>query len=73
MKHEIESRLAAIVGLPLCDASRAADMATFGFGRMIDREGRRGRIQVPEYRLHIQETWRIARGHEVLVGYGDWH
>jgi hypothetical protein len=73
VKDEIAARLAAIVGLPLCDASRAVDMATFGFGRMIERVGRSGQIQLPEYRLHIQETWRITRDDEVLLGYGDWH
>jgi hypothetical protein len=48
-------------------------MATFGFGRLIDKQGRRGPVQVPEYRLHIQETWRITRAGAVLLGYGDWH
>lgn len=60
-KLEIDGRLAALVGLPLCYANRAVDMATFGFGRLIEREGRRGREEVAEYRLHIQETWRITR------------
>jgi hypothetical protein len=48
-------------------------MATFGFGRLIERQGRRGHVDVPEYRLHIQETWRITRDGAVLLGYGDWH
>jgi hypothetical protein len=48
-------------------------MATFGFGRLMERESRRGRVEVAEYRLHIQETWRISRDGAVLLGYGDWH
>ncbi|HEV8488538.1 MAG TPA: hypothetical protein VGQ58_01980 [Candidatus Limnocylindrales bacterium] len=49
------------------------DMATFGFGRLIERESRRGQALVPEYRLHIQETWRITKDGAVLPGYADWH
>jgi len=48
-------------------------MATFGFGRLIERQGRRGLVQVPEYRLHVQETWRITKHGSVLLGYADWH
>jgi hypothetical protein len=48
-------------------------MATFGFGRLIERESRRGPVEAPEYGLHIQETWRITRAGAVLLGYGDWH
>jgi hypothetical protein len=47
-------------------------MATFGFGRLIERESPRGRRVVPDYRLHIQSPWRIVRDGTMLVGYGDW-
>jgi hypothetical protein len=73
IKDEIEAHLTALVGLPVCHAGRALDMATFGFGRLIVREGRRGPRQVPEYSVHIQEAWRIVRAGVVLVGYADWH
>jgi hypothetical protein len=73
IKEKIEERLAALVGLPLCEAGRVLDMPTFGFGRLFERPGRRGPVQVPEYRLHIQETWRVTNAGEVLVGYADWH
>ena len=48
-------------------------MATFGFGSLIERQGRRGPVQIPEYRLHIQETWRVTKAGSVLLGYGDYH
>jgi hypothetical protein len=48
-------------------------MATFGFGRLTERETHRGRDEVPEYRLHIQSQWRIVRDGALVVGYADWH
>jgi hypothetical protein len=56
----------------LCKATRAVDVAIFGFGRLLDIDGRHGRIKIPEYRLHLQVVWRIVRGGQVLVGYADW-
>jgi hypothetical protein len=47
-------------------------MATFGFGRLVDHEGRNGPVKVPEYRPHIQETWRITNGESILLGRRDW-
>ena len=73
IKREIDEQLAPLVGLPLRDASRVVDMATFWFGRLLTRQSRQGPIEVAEYRLHIQETWRITRDGRVLLGYGDWH
>jgi hypothetical protein len=73
IKEKIEEQLAALIGLPLSDGGRVLDMPTFGFGRLIERQGRRGPAQVAEYRLHILETWRITNASEVLLGYADWH
>lgn len=72
IKQQIDERLAVLVGLPLFVATRAADMATFGFGRLIEREDR-GLAHAAEFGLHIQETWRVTRAGKVLFGYGDWH
>ncbi len=47
-------------------------MGTFGFGHM-SMQVRRGKpFEVADYRLHIQEIWRITRGGLILVGYGDY-
>lgn len=76
MKRAIDDQVRSLVGLPLCDASRAVDMATFGFGALVSRESRwkPGQIaQIPEFRLHIQCQWRIVRDGAIFVGYGDWH
>jgi hypothetical protein len=47
-------------------------MATFGFGGETEQVVRGKRIKVAEYRLHIQEIWRIIRKGVILVGYGDY-
>ena len=70
IRREIEAALAPLVGLPLTAASRAVDMATFGFGALpASTAGATG--VVAAYRLHIQEIWRIALEGEILVGYAD--
>ena len=58
--------------MPFCYASRAVDMATFGFGSMADQVRRGQPIKVADYGLHIQEIWRIVRDGVILVGYGDY-
>ncbi len=73
IKVQIEEQLSRLIGLPVCAAGRAVDMATFGFGRQIERQARRGLVEIPEYRLHVQETWRITNLGRVLLGYADWH
>ena len=71
IRREIEAALAPLVGLPLTSASRAVDMATFGFGALpASTAGTTG--VVAAYRLHIQEIWRIALEGEILVGYADY-
>lgn len=72
MKDQIENELAVLIGLSLRYASRAVDMGTFGFGNENDDVFRGKPRKVPEYRLHIQEIWRIVRDETILVGYGDY-
>jgi hypothetical protein len=66
IKRQIDERLAALVSLPVSTAGRAVDMAMFGFGRLVEREGRRGLVGVAEFGLHIQETWRVTRLRRLL-------
>lgn len=47
-------------------------MGTFGFGSETDQVHQGEPIKVAEYRLHIQEIWRIVRNDVILVGYGDY-
>jgi hypothetical protein len=72
IKDEIEREVGVLVGLPLRYASRAVDMGTFGFGSVTDQIRRGEPIKVADYRLHIQEIWRIVRDGVILVGYGDY-
>ncbi len=76
-KREIDEQVRRLVGLPLRYWGRAADMATLGFGEIVNRESSsprsRGKlVEVPEFALHIQCHWRIVRDGGILVGYADW-
>jgi hypothetical protein len=73
IKRQINEQPTALVGLPLSHVSRAVDMAMFAFGRVVEHQTRRGLVHVPQYSLHIQETWRIQQVGRIVVGYGDWH
>jgi hypothetical protein len=71
IRHEIDTALRPLVGLPLAYAGRAVDMATFGFGGVAQLPGA-GQGVVAAYRLHVQEIWRIVRDGRIIVGYGDY-
>ncbi len=47
-------------------------MGTFGFGTETVQVQRGEPIRVADYRLHIQEIWRIVRDGSILVGYADY-
>ena len=47
-------------------------MGTFGFGNETEQVRRGKTSTVADYRLHIQEIWRIVRDGVILVGYGDY-
>jgi hypothetical protein len=47
-------------------------MATFGFGNETEQVVRGKRVTFADYRLHIQEIWRITRSGVIVVGYGDY-
>src|SRR4051794_31732878 len=75
IRHEIDEALAALVGLRLRSTSRVVDMATFGFGVL--RAAARVDAMDPapavaDYRLHVQELWRIVRDGRIAAGYADY-
>ena len=72
LKDEIEHALGVLVGLPLAYASRAVDMGTFGFGTESVQVRRGQPIRIADYRLHIQEIWRIVRDGVIQLGYADY-
>ena len=47
-------------------------MGTFGFGAESVEVQRGESIRIAEYRLHIQEIWRIVRDGVILLGYADY-
>jgi hypothetical protein len=69
MRDEIENELSVLVGLPLMDAGRAADLEWFHFGQphtIVDRKGKPK--EVGDYALHIQCGWRIVKDDRVIEG-----
>lgn len=72
MREEIEKRLSVLIGLPLLDAGRAADLEWFHFGKpnpTIDYKG--NPKVVGDWALHIQCAWRIVNEDRVFVAARD--
>ena len=72
MKAEIERATVVLVGKALWRCLRAADMATFDFGkRRASLDFRGNPREVGDLALHVQCAWRITRGDRVVVGNND--
>jgi hypothetical protein len=72
----IERELAVLVGLPLCNSHRAADLLVVHFGALThgvsERGPRKGQpTKYGEYALHVQCTWRIAGPDGIVTGRPD--
>lgn len=64
--------MSPLVGMPLWDAGRAADLLWLAFGpRQIIKDFRGNPREVGEYALHVQCAWRFVQGEEVVVGNRD--
>jgi len=71
-RKQIEDALAPLIGLPLWDSGRAADLAWFALGeRRTVKDFRGNPKEVGEYALHVQCAWRITQDDKVLVGRSD--
>ena len=71
MKLAIEEALAPLVGLPLWSAGRTLDLEWFHFGgRRKDSRGGQ-EIEVGDYAIHTQCSWRIAGPHGIAVAFRD--
>lgn len=64
-RQQVIAALSQIIGLPLTEAGRAADMRTFEFGTL--RPGDRGG-SVGDFALHVQCPWRIERPDGIVTG-----
>jgi hypothetical protein len=68
----MDNPTSVLIGKPLWRCTRAADMACFQFGARHQCKSARGEdSEVGDYALHIQCSWRIIRGDEILVGRED--
>jgi hypothetical protein len=72
MKKQVQKALEVLIGQPLWSSGRAADLEWFHFGQRRTVKGTRGDTkEVGEYALHVQCTWRIRHGDQVVVGGRD--
>lgn len=64
--------MAPLVGMPLWDAGRAADLLWLALGQRQTIQDFRGKPrEVGEYALHVQCAWRFVRGETVVAGNRD--
>jgi hypothetical protein len=73
MKERIEAVVGVLIGAPLVRMNRAASLAMFGFGRLLDGTSFRGEPRkYPEHSLHVEYCWRfIGSDGLVVVGSRD--
>jgi hypothetical protein len=68
----ISAELRVLVGQPIADCWRAANMAIFEFGprqRIVNRKG--DEVEVAELRLHVQCRWRVVDTAGIISGSDD--
>jgi hypothetical protein len=72
IRQQVENVMAPLVGVPLWDAGRAADLMWLAFGQRQTIPDFQGKPrEVGEYALHVQCAWRFVQGEKVLVGNRD--
>jgi hypothetical protein len=72
MRAKIQNALLPLVGLPLWDGGRAADLTWLQFGqRRMVKDFRGEPEEVGEYALHLQCVWRLVQGEQVIIGQRD--
>ena len=66
IQQEVESVMSPLVGKPLWDAGRAADLLWLALGPRQTIQDFRGKPrEVGEYALHVQCAWRFVQGEKV--------
>ena len=72
LRQQVENVMAPLVGIPLWDAGRAADLLWLAFGQRQTIQDFQGKPrEVGEYALHVQCAWRFVQGEKVLAGNRD--
>jgi hypothetical protein len=72
LADRITAELSVLVGQPLGDGWRAADMQVFEFGprrQIPNRSG--GLVEVGAFAIHLQCRWRFVDGRSILFGRDD--
>lgn len=70
--EQITAELASLIGQPLSECGRAANMQIFGFGPLQRARNRQGEeIESSPIRLHIQSHWRFVGPAGILFGRDD--
>jgi hypothetical protein len=72
LADRITSELQVLIGQPIGDCWRAANMQVFEFGPRRQRQNRKGEVvEVSDIRLHIQCRWRFIDAQSILFGRDD--
>src|ERR1044071_7575269 len=69
IRQQVESVMAPLIGMPLWDAGRAADLLWLAFGQRQTIQDFRGEHREGgEFALHVQCAWRFVQDAKGLVG-----
>jgi hypothetical protein len=72
LADRIAEELRVLVGQPLSDCWRAANMQIFGFGPTRQVKNRKGDlVDASDLSLHIQCRWRMVDGQAIVFGFDD--
>ena len=72
IRQQVEGVMTPLVGIPLWDAGRAADLLWLAFGQRQTLQDFRGKPrEVGEYALHVQCAWRFVQDEKVVAGNRD--
>jgi hypothetical protein len=72
LAQQITTELQILVGQPIFDCWRAANMQIFEFGQAEKIPNRKGNeVEVAPIRLHIQCRWRVVDETRILFGRDD--
>ena len=63
-----------LIGEPLSEIGRAANMLWMGFGKDVKTTNLKGQERtVSEYALHVQCAWRMIYKKEIIIGNNDFY
>ena len=74
IKQQIEDRLSILIGERLNYLGRAANMLDIGFGDDVEHITLRGeKHEVSRFVMHVQTSWRLIKGQEIVLGSYDFY